>query len=144
MKRTILLFLPWLLALVVGTTAAALRYGLVESADVARMCEASHVLPCQLRHYTVNGFITGNIFGWPIGIFGWVAMAATALALVTKRLTLAWLAVATGLFAVILYCFVPGALALLVGCLRLVRLQSGGATPVDQHRTAKRQVQAQP
>jgi hypothetical protein len=144
MKRLLLLVLPWLLVLVVGAVAAFLRYGLVESADVARLCEASHVLACQLRHETVAGFITGNIFGWPIGIYGWVAMAATVLALRWQKLSLAWLATATGLFAVVLYCFVPGALALLVGCLRLVRLQAGGATPIDPHRNAERQVQAQP
>ena len=56
----------------------------------------------------------------------------------------AWLAAATGLFALILYCFVPGALALLIGSLRLVRLQSTTAAPLDPYRGGKRQVQAQP
>ncbi|RDI98604.1 hypothetical protein DVT68_08750 [Dyella solisilvae] len=144
MKRTLTLVLPWLLALAVGAAAMALRYGLVESPDVARACETSHALACQLRHLTVLGFITGNIFGWPIGIFGWIALAATVLALVWQKLPLAWLATATGLFAVVLYCFVPGALALLVGSLRLVRLQAGGAAPGDQHRPTERQVYAQP
>lgn len=144
MKRLLCLTLSWLLVLVVGAIAAGLRYGLIESADVARICETSHALSCDLRHLTVTGFITGNIFGWAIGIFGWVAMAATVLALRWQKLPLAWLAAATGLFAVILYCFVPGALALLIGCLRLVRLQAAGPTPVDQHRAAERQVHAQP
>lgn len=144
MKRLLLLVLPWLLVLAVGVVAAMLRYGLIESADVARVCENSHVLSCDLRHLTVTGFITGNIFGWPIGIFGWVAMGATVLALCWPKVPVAWLATATGLFAVILYCFVPGALALLIGCLRLVRLQATGAAPVDQHRAADRKVQTQP
>lgn len=144
MKRLFFLVLPWLLVLVVGAIAVVLRYGLVESADVARICETSHAFSCDLRHQTVTGFITGNLFGWPIGVYGWVAMAATVLALFWQKLPLAWLATASGLFAVILYCFVPGALALLLGCLRLVRLQAAGATPVDQHRTTHRQIHAQP
>lgn len=146
MKRLLCLILPWLLVLIIGAIAAMLRYGLIESADVARVCEANHAFHCDLRHATVVGFITGNIFGWPIGIYGWLAMAATVLALIWKKLPLAWLATASGLFALVLYCFVPGALALLVGCLRMVRLQSesAGSTPVDQHRTAQRQVQSQP
>jgi hypothetical protein len=144
MKRLLLLPLPWLLMLAVGAIAAALRYGLIESADVARLCEATHDVSCDLRHLTVTGFITGNIFGWPIGIFGWVAMAAAVLALRWQKLPLAWLAAATGLFAVILYCFIPGALALLIGCLRMVRLQATGATPVDHHGAADRQIHAQP
>lgn len=143
MKRTLSLVLPWLLVLAIGGIAAALRYGLVESADVARLCE-SKALTCDLRHWTVMGFITGNVFGWPIGIYGWVAVAAAALALVWNRPIAAWLAAATGLFALVLYCFVPGALALLIGCLRLARLQSAAAAPLDPYRRAEREVQAQP
>ena len=144
MKRTLSLVLPWLLVLAVGGIAAALRYGLVESADVARICEASNALTCDLRHWTVVGFITGNIFNWPIGVYGWVAMATAVLALVWNQSIAAWLAAATGLFALVLYCFVPGALALLIGCLRLVRLQASAAAPFDPYRSGKRQVQPQP
>jgi hypothetical protein len=144
MKRTLSLVLPWLLVLVIGGIAAALRYGLVESTDAARLCETSQALTCELRHWTVMGFITGNIFNWPIGIYGWVALAAAALALVWNKTIAAWLAAAAGLFALVLYCFVPGALALLIGCLRLVRLQSSAAAPLDPYRSGERQVQAQP
>ncbi|MFC4528910.1 hypothetical protein ISN76_17925 [Dyella halodurans] len=144
MKRTLTLALPWLLVLAAGGIAAALRYGLVESTDVARICETSQALVCDVRHWTVMGFITGNIFNWPIGIYGWVALAAAALALVWSRPLAAWLATATGLFALILYCFVPGALALLIGSLCLVRLQATAAAPLDPYRRGKRQVQAQP
>jgi hypothetical protein len=142
MKRFLTLVLPWLLVLAVGACACLLRYELVESADVARVCDTSHTFACDLRHWTVLGFITGNIFNWPIGIFGWVAMASAVLALRWPRLVLATLATATGLFAVVLYCFVPGALALLVGSLRLVRLQAAGAAPADQHGATERKVHA--
>ena len=144
MKRTLYLVLPWLLVLGVGALAAAVRYGLVESTDVARLCDTSRSLTCDLRHATVLGFITGNIDGQRIGIFGWVALAAAVLALWRPRLFTAWLAAATGAIALLLYCFVPGALALLIGCLRLVRLQSGAAAPGDEHRGAKREIHAQP
>ncbi len=80
------------------------------------------------------GFITGNIFNWPIGVYGWVAVATAVLALVWNQSIAAWLAAALGLFALELYCFEPGALALLIGCLRLVRLQASAAAPIDQHR----------
>jgi hypothetical protein len=144
MKRTLSLVLPWLLVLVIGGVAAGLRYGLVESADVARMCETSQALTCDVRHWTVLGFITGNIFNWPIGIYGWLAMAAAVLTLMWNKPIAAWLAAATGMFALVLYCFVPGALALLIGSLRLVRLQSTTTAPLDPYRSGKRQVQAQP
>lgn len=145
MKRALTLTLPWLLILVFGAFAAMLRYGLVESPDVAHTCETSQVLACQLRHWTVLGFIKGQVFGYQMGIYGWVALAATAFALVWKRPLAAWLAATAGLMALTLYCFAPGALALLVGCLRLVRLQSGSATPpLDQHSTGGREIHAQP
>ncbi|RAO74932.1 hypothetical protein CA260_18405 [Dyella jiangningensis] len=121
-----------------------LRYGLVESPDVARTCETGTTFACNLRHATVEGFITGNVGGVRIGIYGWVALAAAALALWRNRVFTAWLAAATGLVAVVLYCFEPGALALLIGCLRLVRAQADGAPPCDQRGAAQHEVGAQP
>lgn len=144
MKRTLTLILPWLLLMALGAMPLLLRYGLVESPEVARVCETGKTLACELRHLTVEGFITGNIGGLRIGIFGWVAMAATALALWRTRVLTAWLAAATGLIAVVLYCFEPGAVALLVGCLRLVRAQAGGSTPGDQRGGTQREIHAQP
>jgi len=144
MKRTLTLILPWLLLIALGTVPLMLRYGLVESPEVARVCETGKTLACELRHVTVEGFITGNIGGVRIGIYGWVALAAAALALWRNRVFTAWLAAATGLVAVVLYCFEPGALALLVGCLRLVRAQANGTTPRDQRSATQHEVGAQP
>ncbi|HET6552156.1 MAG TPA: hypothetical protein VFG49_01345 [Dyella sp.] len=144
MKRTLALILPWLLLLVIAALPLLLRYGLVESAELARVCDAGKTLACEVRHITVLGFITGNIGGLRIGVFGWVALAAMLLALWHVRVFTAWLAAATGLFAVVLYCFEPGALALLVGCLRLVRAQANGVDPADQHGATQREIGAHP
>lgn len=144
MKRPLTLVLPWLLLLVIAAAPLALRYLLVESPEIARVCDTGHSLACTVRHATVLGFITGNLGGLRIGVFGWVALAAMVLALWRPGVATAWLAAATALFAVVLYCFEPGALALLVGCLCLVRAQSGRASPGDQGRHAQREVGAQP
>ena len=133
MKKNPRLILSWLSLIVIGVAAYALRYALVESPDVANACETSLTFECSARHVAVMGFILGRTFGYQMGIYGWVALAAAALALGWKKPFAAWLSAATGLVAVILYCFAPGAFALLIGCLRLVRLQSTGATPSDSY-----------
>ncbi|MDR3447160.1 MULTISPECIES: hypothetical protein [unclassified Dyella] len=149
MKRTLRLTLPWLSLIIIGVIAYALRYGLVESPDVAHLCDTMKSLECTARHATVMGFILAPLrmsatYSYQMGIYGWAALAAAVLALSWKKPFAAWLAAATGLVAVILYCFAPGAFALLVGCLRLVRLQSNGATPLDHHRTGGREIHAKP
>lgn len=138
--------LPWLSLIAIGVAAYALRYMLVESPDVANLCgETGASLQCSVRHIAVMGFILGSVSGYQMGIYGWVALAAAALALAWKKPSIAWFSAATGLVAVILYCFAPGAFALLVGCLRLVRLQSSvGTAPLDHHRTGGREIHAQP
>lgn len=129
---------PWLSLLAVALTAAWLRYGLVEASAIGAQCSASGA-PwwCSWRHVLVLGFLDN--------IYGIAALLAAALALVRPRLALAWLAAALGVFALELYCFQSGAVALLIGCLRLLRTQAQiYASPVDQHRQRQRQVQAQP
>lgn len=145
MNKTLRLSLPWLSLIVIGAVAYALRYMLVESPDVANLCDTGTSLECTVRHVAVMGFILGRTFGYQMGIYGWVALAAAVLALGWKHPFAAWLSAATGLVAVILYCFAPGAFALLVGCLRLVRLQSAvGTTPLDHHGAGRREIHAQP
>lgn len=149
MKRAVLLTLPWLMLILLGAIAYALRYGLVESVDVAHLCDTARSLTCDARHAAVMGFVLAPLrmsasYSYQMGIYGWVALAAAVLALCWKHPFAAWLSAATGVVAVVLYCFAPGAFALLVGCLRLVRLQSDGATPLDHHRTGGREVHGQP
>jgi uncharacterized membrane-anchored protein len=144
MKKALRLSLPWLSLTVIGVAVYALRYGLVESPDVANLCDTSTSFECTARHIAVMGFILGRTFGYQMGIYGWVALAAAVAALFWKKPFVAWFSAATGLVAVILYCFAPGAFALLVGCLRLVRRQSEGAAPLDHHRAGGGEVHAQP
>ena len=128
--------LPWLLLLAVALGAAWLRYGLIESSAIGQQCGGSHVPAwCHWRQVLVLGFLHN--------VYGIAALAAAALALWRQHTGLAWLAAALGIFALELYCFEAGALALLIGSLRLLRLQASLA-PVGQHRHRQQQVHSQP
>jgi hypothetical protein len=130
--------LPWLLLLAIGVMAAALRYGLIESSAIGQQCAALHS-PwwCAWRQGLVLGFLHN--------VYGIAALGSAVLALLSKRLWLAWLAAALGVFALQLYCVESGALAGLVGCLRLLRAQADArGAPVEQHRQGQQQVQSQP
>ncbi|KRE83561.1 hypothetical protein ASG75_14440 [Rhodanobacter sp. Soil772] len=128
---------PWLLLLLVALFTAWLRYGVIEPATMAQQCGGGHA-PwwCRWRQWLVLGFLHD--------VYGIAALLATALALFWKRMGLAWLAAALGIIALQLYCFESGALAVLIGCLRLLRLQATRAPPVDQHRHGQQQVHSQP
>lgn len=106
---------PWLLLVLSGLGAAWLRYGLIEPPAMAELCTAAQAPAwCALRQALVLGFLHG--------VYGVVAILAAVLALLRRSRALAWLAAALGAFALQLYNFEPGALALLIGCLRLVHL----------------------
>lgn len=112
---------PWLLVVVAAMLAAWLRFGLVQPAALAHLCSAGHGPAwCPLRTLAVQAFLSYA--------YGYVALAAAALALLWKHVFPAWLAAALGAFALVMYCPDAGALALLVGSLRLLRLQA------DAHR----------
>lgn len=131
--------LPWLLLLAFGLFTAWLRYGFIEPPELAHLCDDTHGPAwCGVRTAIVLGF---NSYG-----FGIAALIVTALSLILKKPWLAWLAAALGVLAVILYCFYAGAFALLVGSLRLVRLQTNRmmVTPGHPHRHGNRQIQSQP
>ena len=132
------LALPWLLLLAVGIAAAAVRFELIESSAIGQLCSSGHAPEwCALRTALVLGFLHH--------VYGVAALIGAALALVSRRRALAWLAAALGVLALQLYGAETGALALLIGCLRLLRLQADAcAAPVDQHRRGQQQVQAQP
>ncbi|QAU24732.1 hypothetical protein EO087_12650 [Dyella sp. M7H15-1] len=137
-KRLFLTVMPWLLLVVIGLLTAWLRYGFIEPPALAHSCDDGNTsASCSMRTFIVLGFNTYS--------FGIAALVITALAFVRKNIAIAWLAAALGIFAIIMYCYYAGAMALLVGCLRWVNLQKFGMpTPGDQNRDSNRQVQAQP
>ena len=108
--------LPWLLLIIIGVLSAMLRYGVVEPSAVVQLCESEHgPWWCSARQAIVVSFLSNG--------FGIAALIAAALSLVWKQPWAAWLAAALGAFALEMYCFEAGALALLIGCLRLLRIQ---------------------
>lgn len=116
-RRLIPILLPWLLLIAVGLLSAWLRYDFIEPPPLANRCGDGNVPAwCGLRQWLVWGF---NSYS-----YGIAAIVATMLALYSKKAPIAWLSAALGLFAVTLYCYYAGAVALLIGCLRLLRLQA--------------------
>lgn len=137
MRTGLRLGLPWLLLALVVLAAAALRYLLIEPSDMIHRCGgADSPLWCTWRQWSVQAFLG---YG-----YGYAALAATALALLWKHPFSAWLAAACGLFALLLYCVDAGAFAVLVGGLRLLRLQVPSAPPGAEHRRGEREIQPQP
>ncbi|WP_266170958.1 hypothetical protein [Dyella subtropica] len=138
MKPTLLrLSLPWLLLAIVGLLTAVIRYGVIEPSDMAHLCDGAATNPvwCPWRQAVVLGFLN---YG-----YGWAALVVAALALAWKHPFTAWLAAAVGLFALQMYCYEAGAFAVLVGCLRLLRLQAG-TLPGDEDGQGDNEVQTQP
>ncbi|OOG53647.1 hypothetical protein [Rhodanobacter sp. C03] len=130
--------LAWLSLLAVALGAAWLRYDLIESSAIGQLCSGNHSpLWCQWRQWLVLGFLHD--------VYGAVALLAAVMALLSRRVSLAWLAAALGAFALLLYCYEAGALALLIGCLRLLRLQTPTSVPpLEQHRQRDQQIQSEP
>lgn len=128
------MLLAWSGLLAVGALAAMLRYWLVEPPALGERCAAVGMIDgwCALRGWVVAGFLTNA--------FGYAALAAAALALLRQRAWTAWLAAALGAFALELYCYQSGALALLLGAVLLVR----AAPRRQQHGEAEQRIQAQP
>ncbi|KRF01970.1 hypothetical protein ASG87_10740 [Frateuria sp. Soil773] len=130
------LALPWLLLVPVLLAALALRYLLIEPADMIHRCDGTGPWWCAWRQQAVLAFLG---YG-----YGYAALAAAALALAWKHRFSAWLAIACGLVALQLYCVDAGAFAVLLGSLRLLRLQAAGVAPGKQQRRGEREVQPQP
>lgn len=131
----------WGAIVVVGLLAAAARYGLVEPAAIAHVCDGG---PgpwwCAVRRAVIATFSGYGL--------GYGALVAGALAVVLPRPGIAWTAAALGLAGLILYCFEAGAVGFLLGVLVLARTTGAGLTPGDgmggEHRRRQRQAEAPP
>jgi hypothetical protein len=137
MTRTLRLALPWFTLALVALAASALRYGVIEPPAVAHLCTAGGGPGwCAWREWAVLGFL-----GYT---YGYAALTAAFVALFWRHPLAAWLAAALGVAALVLYCVEAGAFALLVGALRLLRVQADGLPPRREHRDGQREVQPQP
>lgn len=115
--------LPWAIIIVAALAATWLRYGFIEPSDSAHLCEST-TGPwwCGTRTLIVQGFLTYA--------YGYAAVLLALLSLFWRSTFAAVLAASMGVFALQLYCYEGGALALLIGTLRLVRVQ------YDRHEVA--------
>ena len=137
MTRTLRLIVPWFTLALVALAASALRYGVIEPPAVANLCTAGGGPGwCAWREWAVLGFL-----GYA---YGYAALTAAFIALFWRHPLAAWLAAALGVAALVLYCFEAGAFALLVGALRLLRVQADALPPRSQYRDGERKVQPQP
>jgi hypothetical protein len=137
MKSAFRISLPWLLIVLAGVVAALVRYLFIEPANLAHLCDDNGGPPwCGIRQAIVIAFYSYGL--------GYAALAATALALLWKHPVSATVAAMLGFIALVMYCYEAGALALLIGSLRLIRLQANGLVPADQDGQRNGQVQAQP
>lgn len=128
----------WAIVLLAGAAAAAVRYGFIEPPGLGERCtEAGPHAPawCAWRELIVQGFLHD--------VYGVAALVAVAFALLHPRRWSACLAAAMGLVATELYCYETGALALLAGCLLLVR-QGDPARSGQPDRQRRQDVQPQP
>jgi hypothetical protein len=129
--------LPWLLLALVAAFAAWLRYGFIEPPQIAHQCDGGAGPGwCAFHRFLVVGF---NSYG-----FGYAALAATVLALAWRLPLTAWLAAALGFAALLLYCADAGAVALLIGALRLLRSQAQGLPPGQRDGQGQGHAQPQP
>jgi len=116
MKSSLRAALPWAVIIVAALAATWLRYGFIEPSDAAHACEGA-TLPwwCGTRTLIVQGFLTYA--------YGYAAVVLALVSLFWRSTFAAVLAACVGVFALQLYCYEGGALALLIGTLRLVRVQ---------------------
>ncbi|WP_051944050.1 MULTISPECIES: hypothetical protein [Luteibacter] len=122
MKSSLRAALPWAVIIIVAFAATVLRYGFIEPADAAHACDgAGGPWWCGTRNLIVQGFLTYA--------YGYAAVLMALVALFWRSTVSAVLAASLGVIALQLYCYEGGAVALLIGSLRLVRAQFGGAEP---------------
>jgi hypothetical protein len=116
MKPSLRAALPWAVIILAAVAAAVLRYAFIEPQHMQHACEGdTRLWWCSTRELVVQGFLS---YG-----YGYAAIVVALLALVWRSIGIATLAACIGVLALQLYCYEGGALALLIGMLRLVRVQ---------------------
>jgi len=88
------------------------RYGLIESMSVATMCNATSVpMSCIVRNYVIATTI--------VPLWGYIALAAGAIAVFSRRFDLTVLALVTGAIGLVLYAGAAAAAGFLLGWITL-------------------------
>ncbi len=112
---------PFLIAALVCAAAALARTYLIQPPSIAHACEANMLWWCTVR--------LGIIYTYAWHTIGEVAVALVVLAFITAKRWLATAALSTGAAALVLYCYEPGAFAIVAGALLLV----GPRAPLAPH-----------
>jgi small-conductance mechanosensitive channel len=91
------------------------RYGLIESVSVATQCNATFVpFSCTVRNFVIASTV--------LPFWGYMALAAGVFALLLRRFDLTLLALVAGSVGVVLYAGATAAVGLLLGWITLARL----------------------
>jgi hypothetical protein len=101
------------------------RYGLIEPEGMAHACLGSEDWQCVLRDLIVATFSRQQL--------GYVAVGAAVLALVPRLRPLAWLAWASGLAGLMLYCWDYAAVGVVLALLVLARPAKASSTHSSAH-----------
>jgi hypothetical protein len=116
MKPSLRAVLAWAVIVVAALGATLVRYDFIEPSDVAHACDGdTGPWWCGTRTLVVQGFLS---YG-----YGYAAVLAAFVALLWRSTFAAVLAASLGVIALQMYCYEGGALGLLIGTLRLVRIQ---------------------
>lgn len=122
--------LVWLAIPVVMGLAMAARYGLIEPAELAHLCDGgAQSWLCLVRRLVVLSF-THNILGYAALTFGLLATLLRGSGMAAAASTL-------GIAGLVLYQFAPSAIAFLLGVLVLARGHSSPAP--DQNGSGEQQ-----
>jgi hypothetical protein len=108
---------PWILALVIMALAMGARYGMIQPPDVAHQCDdGAGPWWCSLRLAIILMYAHYGL--------GYASLLLSAGALALRRVDIACITICVGLAALVLYCYEPGAVAVVIGVLRLARAQT--------------------
>ena len=104
------------MALGICALAFLARYLLIQPPQIAHQCDAGGgPWWCSVRLAIILAYT-----GWGLG---YASLAVTVAALWFRRAALGALALSCGTAAIVLYCYEPGAVAMIAGALVLVRAQ---------------------
>ncbi len=117
------LLVPLSLTVIVGALAMAARYLLIQPAEIAHACDASSATwLCSLRMAVILSYARYEL--------GYLALVASLAAIVWRNRVTSTSALVIGCAAIVLYCYEPGAVAMVVGALVLARsAQARAAQP---------------